>query len=100
MLQDQLFQPQEGPLMRHLLPDLHRRLPRILRRELGARRTLASVHDKDEHERLLEDRIRQDLLLNGDLDFNPAGMGFCPDEGGVDKSDLLEGTGDLFEAEC
>jgi hypothetical protein len=99
MFQDQLLQPQEGPLVRDLLPDLHRRLPRVLRRELGARRALACVHDKDEHESLLEDRIRQDLLLDRNFDLDSAGVGFCPDEGGVDKADLLEGTGDFLQTE-
>jgi hypothetical protein len=53
MLQDQLLQPQERPLVRNLLPDLHTSFPGVLRCQFRTCRTLSSVNNKGEDECLL-----------------------------------------------
>jgi hypothetical protein len=53
VLQDQLLQPQECPLVRNLLPDLHTSLPCVLCCQLRTCRTLSSVNNKGEDECLL-----------------------------------------------
>jgi hypothetical protein len=53
MLQDQLLQPQERPLVRNLLPNLNTGLPSVLRCQFRTCRTLSSVYNKREDECLL-----------------------------------------------
>jgi len=79
MLQDQLLQPQERPLMRHLLPDLHTSLPSVLSCQFRTCRTLSSVDNKRENECLLKDGVGQNLFLDSDLDLDSSRMGFSPD---------------------
>jgi hypothetical protein len=98
MFQDQLLQQQECPLMRNLLSNLHHRLPSVLRRQLGTRRTLTCMHYEGEDESLLEDGMGEDFFLDGDFQFYTSGMGFGPDEGGVDQADFHEWSRDLLQA--
>jgi hypothetical protein len=79
MLQDQLLQPQESPLVRDLLPNLHTSLPSVLCRQSCTRGTLSSVNNECQDESLLQYRVGQNFLLNGDLDLDSSGMGFGPD---------------------
>jgi len=53
MLQDQLLQPQERPLVRNLLPDLNTGLPGVLRCQFRTCRTLSSMNNEREDECLL-----------------------------------------------
>lgn len=89
VLQDQLLQPQERPLVRNLLPDLHTRFPSVLCRQSRTRRALAGVDNESEDKSLLQDGIGQDFFLDRDLDLDSSRMGFCPDVRCVDKSDFL-----------
>lgn len=57
------------------------------------------MHDEGENEALLEDGIRQYFLLDADLEFDSPGMGLGPDERGIDESDLLEWSCDLFQTD-
>lgn len=61
VLQDELLQIQERPLVRHFLTDLNDRLPSILGCELGAVRALAVQNDILNLEDLLQDRGSEDL---------------------------------------
>ena len=89
VLQDQLLKPQECPLVRDFLPDLHTRLPRVLCRQLGTCRALTSVYDQCQDEGLLQHGIGEHLLLNRHIELDSSRMRFSPDEGGVDESDFL-----------
>lgn len=53
VLQNQLLQPQERPLVRNLLPDLDTSFPCVLGGQLGTCGTLTSVDDEGEDEGLL-----------------------------------------------
>lgn len=79
MLQDQLLQPQERPLVRDLLPNLHTSLPCVLRRQSRTCWTLTGVDNERKDECLLQDGIGQNFLLDSDLDLDSSRMGFCPD---------------------
>jgi hypothetical protein len=89
MLQDQLLQPQERPLVRNLLPNLHTSLPSVLCRQSRTCRALSSVDNKRQDECLLQDSVGQNLFLDGDLDLDSSRMGFGPDIRCVDQSDFL-----------
>ena len=80
VLEDQLFQEQERPLVVDLLPDLHACLPRVFGGEPCTLRTLSTLHDQREDKGLLEDRTGEDLFLNDDLEFESTGVGFGPKE--------------------
>lgn len=47
------------------------------------------MHNERKDEGLLQNGIGENFFLDGHFDLDSAGMGFGPDEGGVDKSDLL-----------
>lgn len=79
MLQDQLLQPQECPLVRNLLPNLDTGLPSVLRCQFRTCRTLSSVNNKREDECLLQDSVGQNLFLDRDLDLYSSRMGLGPD---------------------
>jgi hypothetical protein len=79
MLQDQLLQPQERPLVRNLLPNLHTRFPCVLRCQFRTCGTLSSVNNKCKDECLLQDGVGQNFLLNSDLDLDSPRMRFGPD---------------------
>lgn len=64
VLEDELFEEQECPLMWHLLSYLDHRLPCVLRCKLGAVRTLAVLYDIFDLEHLLDDR-RGKYLVHG-----------------------------------
>ena len=99
VLQDQLLQPQERPLVRDLLPNLHTCLPGVLRRQSGTSRTLSSVHDERKLKRLLQDRVRQDLLLDRDLELDTPRVRLSPDEGSVNQADLHQWSSNLLQAD-
>jgi hypothetical protein len=99
MLQDQLLEEQERPLVRDLLPDLDGRLPRILRGQLCTSRTLPSLHHQREDKRLLQHGIRQHLFLNRNLDFDTSRVRLGPYESGVDQPDFEQGASDLLQAD-
>ena len=90
MLQNQLFQVQERPLMRHLLSDLYRRSPCVVGVALGAVWTLVVVLCELDLEALLHDGAFVDLRLHRDLDLYPPAVRLGPDEAGVDDSQLVE----------
>lgn len=100
MLEDQLFQPQERPLVRHLLPNLHARLPCILRRQSCTARALSCVHHQCQFECLLKDGICQNFFLDSDFQLDSTGMGFRPDECGVDEADFHKGARYLLQTNC
>lgn len=87
VLQDQLFQEQEGPLVVDLLSDLHTSLPRVLGSEPSTLGTLRTLYDQHEDKCLLEDCAREDLLLDDDFEFESTGVGLGPEEGSVDEPD-------------
>ena len=89
VFQDELFQPQESPLVRDLLSDLHRRLPCVLRCETCTRWTLTGVDDEHELESLLQDGIGKNLLLDGDFDLDSSRMRFGPNKRCVYQSNFL-----------
>jgi hypothetical protein len=99
VLQDQLLEEQEGSLVIDLLPDLHAGLPGILRGQPGTLRTLGTLYDKSKDESLLQDRSRQDFLLDDNLQLKSTRMRFGPEERGVDQPDSRERFGDLFETD-
>jgi len=96
VLQNQLLEEQESPLVVYLLPDLHTGLPGVLRGQSGTLRTLGTLYDKSQDESLLQHRSRQDFLLNDNLQLESTRMGFGPEERGVDQPDSRERFGDLF----
>ena len=55
VLEDELLEEEERTLVRDLLPDLHERLPGVLRRELRTVRALAILHEVLDLEHLLKD---------------------------------------------
>lgn len=89
MLQNQLLQPQESPLVSDLLSDLHTRFPCILGCQFCTCGTLTSVDHEGEDECLLENRVGENFLLDSDFDLDSSGVRFCPDERGVNESDFL-----------
>lgn len=99
MLQNQLLQEQESPLMINLLPNLHTSPPRILRRQPRTLRALRAVHHIGDDHRLLQDGGGENFFLEGEGHFDTAGVGFGPEEGGGDEADGGEGFGDFFEAD-
>ena len=66
VLEDELLEEQERPLVRNLLPDLHESLPGVLRGQLRAVGALAVLNKELDLKDLLQDRRGQDLLLNGE----------------------------------
>ena len=68
VLEDELLEEEERPLVRNLLPDLHESLPSVLRGQLRAVGALAVLNEELDLKDLLQDRRGQDLLLNGEGD--------------------------------
>lgn len=99
VLQNQLLQPQKRPLMRDLLPDLHTRLPRILRSQPRTARALTRMHHQRQLEGLLQDGIGENFFLDSDFELHSARMWFCPDESGVNESDFHKWPSDLLQAD-
>lgn len=69
VLQDQLFEEQERPLVVDLLSHLHTGLPCILRSQPGTIGTLSTVNDQEQDKRLLQDGVGQDFLLDRYFDL-------------------------------
>lgn len=90
VLQDELLEVQEGSLVRHLLTQLYLGLPGVLGCQPGTVWTLTILNDVLDFERLLENRRGEDLLLYRQLDPEPLGVRFCPDEAGIDEPDFIE----------
>lgn len=90
VLQDQLLQEQERPLVWDLLPDLHQCLPCVLRRQLRAIRTLTVLYEVLDLEDLLENGGRQDFFLDGERDAETFRMRLRPDEMGFGEADFAE----------
>ncbi len=99
VLQDQLLQPQKRPFVRDLLSDLYARLPSVLRCQFGTTWALTGVDDQSQDERLLEDSVCQDLLLDRHFDLDSSGVWLSPDEGSVDKADFHQRSRDLLQAD-
>lgn len=64
VLQNQLFEEQERPLVRHLLSNLYQSLPGVLRSQFCTVRTLAVLHEVLDLKDLLEDRSGEDFFLD------------------------------------
>ncbi len=90
VLEDQLFQQEKRALVRHLLPHLHGGTPHVGRVRLGAVAALLVGDDVNHLEALLHQDAVGDGVLDCDLDFDAARVGFCPDEAGVDNADLAQ----------
>lgn len=88
ILQDQLLEVEERPLVWHLLPNLNDGSEGMVGETLHTVRALLCGNDVFDLECLLDDGALEGLLLDGDLDFNAARVGFGPDETGIDDSDL------------
>ena len=58
VFEDELFEEQEGALVRHFLAHLHERFPGVFRGEAGAVGALAVLDEVLDLEYLLKDRIR------------------------------------------
>jgi hypothetical protein len=68
VLEDQLFQEQESPLVVDLLSNLHARLPCVFSGQSGTLRALSSLNDQGQNKGLLENGSGKDLLLDDDLE--------------------------------
>lgn len=90
VLQDELFQEQESPLMRDLLANLDERLPGVLRCELRTVRALTILDQILNLKHLLEYCGGEDLLLDGEGYAETFGVRLCPDEVRLGEADLVE----------
>eukprot|EP00966_Prymnesium_polylepis_P189709 4395626-Prymnesium_polylepis.1 len=85
VLQDELLEPQEGALVRHLLPHLDDRRPRVLRLAPLAVGALLVAQDIFDDERLLQHRTGDHLLLDRQFQLDPARVRLRPDKRRVDE---------------
>lgn len=69
VLQNQLFEEQERPLVVDFLSDLHTGLPSVLCSQPGTIRALSTMDDEEQDERLLQDGVGEDFLLDRNLDL-------------------------------
>lgn len=92
VLQDQLLQVEERPLVRYFLPNLNDSSESMMGEAFHAVRTLLCSDHVFHLKCLLNDCALKCFLLNCDLDLDTARMGFGPDEAGVDDSDFREAT--------
>ena len=97
--ENQLLEVKERPPVRDMLPKLHRSNP-LIRVSLKPRARLAEIIPNGvlDGVRLLENGAVEDLGLNGELDFDPLGVGLGPDELGVLELDFVEVL-EAFDAE-
>lgn len=92
ILQHQLLQVEERPLVRHLLSNLNCSSERMVGKALHAVRTLLCRNHVLHLEGLLDNRALESLLLDRDLDLDTPRVGFSPDETGIDDSDFGQAT--------
>ena len=90
VLQDQLFQVQEGTLVRDLLSDLYKRFPCVLGREFSAVRTLPVLYKVLDLEDLFQDCRGEDFLLDCHRDAQAFGMWFCPNEMRIGQPNFVQ----------
>lgn len=90
MLQNQLFNVQEGSLVIDFLTGLHDRSPGVLGHDLGTVHALLVGDNDFEDKGLLQDGGGEGFLLDGDLDFDAFAVRFGPDEAGVDEANLAQ----------
>ena len=83
VLQDKLLQKQKCPLVVYTLSHLHLTGPGMWGPRLFTVVTLSILNHKLNAKRLLEHRIVLYFLLHGQLKFNSATMGLCPNEFGI-----------------
>lgn len=98
MSQNQLFQKKHRSLVRNLLPHLDLRGPSM--RCVGNLAIIALLvgDHKLHHKCLLQHGVRLYFLLNSDLDFEPARVGLCPDEGCIQKLNAFKAF-DVLQAD-
>lgn len=94
MLQDQLFQVQEGSLVISLLPNLYYGDPGVICETRCAIFTLLVLYGKFDDEDLLKDGRGKDFLLHSQLYLDSPGVRLCPDEVRIDELHLRK----AFEA--
>ena len=90
MLQDQLFQVQECPLMWHLLAHLNTCSPGVVSVALRAIRALMVILSELHLEALLHNCTISKVRLHSDLDLYTSRVRFRPDEACVDDPQLIE----------
>jgi hypothetical protein len=89
VLQNELFQVQEGPFMSNTLSNLNQRFPRALTEFCLTFDTLLIPHNEDNSERLLQNRSLLYFLLDCQSNFKSHGVGLRPDPSSINQSDLL-----------
>ena len=98
MFHDQLLKVQKCSLVINSLSHLNLGLPVMGSVSFFAIVTLIILDDKFNHDSLLNGCSSINLFLHCDLNFESLGVGFCPQEGGVDQLHSLESF-HLLEAE-
>ena len=96
LLEDGLFEVEEGSLVRNSLPHLDRGRPGEVLELLAAVRALLIAHDKFAIEGLLQYSSRSHFLLDGQSNLQSHTMRFRPDPGRVGHPYPLE-TSDTFK---
>ena len=92
VFQNKLLKVEEGTLVVNALSHLDLRYPGMWRPSLF---TVIALHVNDDElnlEGLLQQGVRVHFLLDGQLDFYPTGMRFCPDEVSIDQFDPLHAS--------
>ena len=88
VLEDELFEVEEGSFVGNFLADLDDSAPGIGSEGLGAVRTLVVVHHVFHFKRLLQDRSLESFLLDSNLDLDSPRMGLCPYKACVNYADF------------
>lgn len=88
VLQDELFEVQECPLVVDFLSDLNTRFPCVLRGESSTLGTLGTLNDEREDKSLLQDGTGKNLFLNDDLELDSTRVRLGPEEGCIDQSNF------------
>ena len=95
MLEDQLFQKQECPLVVDSLAHLHLGDPQMGRVRFLAVVALQILHRKLHNETLLKESVVQDFLLHCHFNLNSPRMRLCPDKSSINKFHSLEAFNEL-----
>ena len=90
LLENELFEVQEGSLMWYFLPHLHYCAPGIVCIALGAVGTLSVLLHEFDFERLLKYRALKRLLLHRNLELDSPGMWLRPNKTRVYNSALVQ----------
>lgn len=90
VLEDELLQVKESPLVIHPLPDLHDRCPCVVCECRGAVIALLVPDDEGNDHCLLQDSPVPNLFLDGELKLQTPTMGFCPDPRSIHQLHLLK----------